>query len=94
MLEDVFFPSALEFLFALQFTSRQENESRDMLLWGLESLDRVLENDWDEEDDEEKDEGGSGGAKSNETPPLHVQIKGNMGEVRKPYTRIQSAVAR
>ena len=70
LLEDVFFPSALEFLSALQFTSRQESESRDMMLWGSESLDEVLERDWDEEDalvDEE-----------DKPKPLHVQVKGNM----------------
>ena len=74
LLEDVFFPSALEFLSALQFTSRQESESRDMLLWGSESLDEVLERDWNEEEED--------GALVDETnamvQPLHVQVKGNM----------------
>ena len=71
LLEDVFFPSALEFLSALQYTSRQESESRDMLLWGSESLDEVLERDWNEEElsvDETTEK----------AKPLHVQVKGNM----------------
>ena len=73
LLENVYFPSAFDFLFALQYTSRQENEKKAMLMWGLDSLDETFEKDWSEEESE--DELNEGLVKAE---PLHIQIKSAM----------------
>jgi len=66
LMDGVEFPSALDFLFALQFTSKPEEENKDSLFWRMESLDEILEQDWDEEEEVEE-----------KLDPLHVQIKAN-----------------
>ena len=73
LVENVYFPSAFDFLFALQYTSRQENEKKAMLMWGLDSLDETFEKDWSEAESE--DELNEGLVKAE---PLHIQIKSAM----------------